>query len=329
MPRSESGATLAAPGAAGPTEVLGSASAMATQVNIRAWGESGERLDATVRRALAVFADVEAACTRFDPDSDLMRANSAPDRWTRVSRICFEAVAEAHRAYQHSRGRFDPRILTDLVDLGYDRTLPFGGGKVSVDASFPRRRPPRPPWRPAFHEHRLEVRLGPCPIDLGGIGKGLAVRWASEILRPGAGGHLIEAGGDCHCGGTSTDGAGWRVGVEDPEGGDQPIAVVELSDRACATSSVRTRSWKAGGRRVHHILDPRTGRPGGGGLVAVTVIGDDAAEAEVWSKVLFLAGRRGVGSEARRKGLAACWVDSTGQLDTSAAFDRYVVWRAD
>ncbi len=311
-------------------ELWGKTSAMATQVTIRAWSEgSPKRLRAGVERALRVFSDVEGACTRFDPDSPLMRVNADPERWQRVPRLCFDAVVEAHRAYQRSRGRFDPRVLSDLVDLGYDRTLPFGGGAVSVAAIFGRRRAARPPWKPAFRDHLGELRIGPHPIDLGGIGKGLAIRWASEHLHQAGAHHLVEAGGDCYCAGRATDGQSWRVGVEDPRGGDQPVAVVALSDRACATSSVRTRNWKAGGRRVHHLIDPRTGRPGGEGLLAVTVVADDPAEAEVWAKVLFLSGTSDVSSEARRHGIAACWVDETGSLGTSTLFDRHLVWRAD
>ncbi|MBA3875894.1 MAG: hypothetical protein C0498_02990 [Anaerolinea sp.] len=54
-----------------------------------------------------------------------------------------------------------------------------------------------------------------------------------------------------------------------------------------------------------HLIDPRTGEPGGNGLVAVTVATRDPAWAEVWSKALFLEGHRAIAAAARARGLAA------------------------
>jgi thiamine biosynthesis lipoprotein len=258
-----------------------------------------------------------------------MRANGCPDRWHPVPTACFEALVEAHRAYERTHGRFDPRILGDLIALGYGRTLPFAGPEITVDRVRGSRRRPLGPWRPRFKGGaRPRVRLGPHPVDLGGIGKGLAIRWAGWTLAPVSADYLVTAGGDCYCAGTAPDGEPWRVGVEDPQGSAEPVAVLALSDRACATSSVRVRRWKVGRRPVHHLVDPRTGEPGGRGLLAVTVVGADAASAEVWSKVLFLAGRATVGALAARHRLAALWVEESGRVGSSAALEPVVMWRA-
>ncbi len=282
---------------------------------------------AAMASAAHVFRMVDSTCSRFDPDSALSRLNAAPDRWHQVPDILGRAIDEAHRAYHRTRGRFDPRVHRDLIRLGYDRTLPFGAGGVET----PRPMLPRHPlgvWRPRFRGGaHPEVHLGGAAIDLGGIGKGLAVRWAAERLHGHVEGFLIDAGGDCACRGNGPDGPGWRVGVEDPGGGVDPLAVVELRDVACATSSVRVRHWRAGGRPVHHLVDPRTGAPGGRGLAAVTVVADDPAEAEVLSKVLFLAGRHRIGDEARRRRLAAQWVADDGEVDESPRFGDFVLWR--
>ena len=80
-----------------------------------------------------------------------------------------------------------------------------------------------------------------------------------------------------------------------------------------ATSSVGVRHWLApDGRPVHHLLDPLTREPARTGLLAVTVAAADPAWTEVWTKALFLAGRRGIGDEARARDLAAWWVTERG-----------------
>jgi len=301
---------------------------MATDITIRVpRGANKPVVAEAAEAALGVFVSVEATCTRFDPNSPLMKANASPSRWHRVPPECFAAITAAQSAYARTRGVFDPRVLNDLVGLGYDRSLPFSEDEISIDRPPGRGRARRGPWQPRFRGATSEVLIGDHPIDLGGIGKGLAVGWASEQLSRVAPDHLIEAGGDCFCSGLSDEGEPWRIGVESPNGSREPIAVLELSDRACTTSSIRVRRWKAGGRPVHHILDPVTGRPGGDGLLSVTVIGREPALAEVWSKSLFLAGSAGIAGAAQNRRLAALWVGSDGALGCSRAALPYLLWR--
>jgi thiamine biosynthesis lipoprotein len=336
------GSTLAAPGSATSPYPLGGRSvsfapdlelrfrAMACDISLRVVHPRAGA-DEQAARAHDVFDDVERACTRFDPTSPLMRANAEPQAWHVVPPELFAAVAEAVAAHELTAGLFDPRVLTVLESYGYDRSLPFAAGDVVTEGSTaaPSAVEPPGPWQPELDPGRSMLRLGPDPIDLGGIGKGLAVRWAAEQLAGAGSSFLVEAGGDCHLAGVGPDGDGWKVGVEDPLGGQAPLAVLALVDRGCATSSVRLRHWRAAGTNVHHLIDPRTGRPGGAGLVAVTVVDEDAALAEVWSKSLFLCGAEGVGDLADRRGLAALWVHEDGSFEWTQAMEEHVVWRAD
>lgn len=273
----------------------------------------------------ALFAEVERQCTRFDPTSDLMQANAAADSWHQVGGHCYAALVAAARAYEQTGGVFEPRVLTTLTELGYGSSWETDGPRGADRAPAALLGRPQP-WRPGFDEGTGAVRIGADPVDLGGIGKGLTLRWTAERLdAAGVPSYLVDAGGDCVLRGGGPDGTGWRVGVEDPRGGTDPIAVLALIDGACATSSTRLRRWRAGGEEVHHLIDPSTRRPGGDGLRSVTVIADDPADAEVWSKVLFLHGAR-IAGEAQRRGLAALWVDADGTLGASAAMRPHLIW---
>ena len=309
------------------TPVVGQARAMATDISVTAIGNDRVRLESAVDRALAVFRDVESQCSRFDPTSALMKANAAPAEWTAVSPRCFEALAAAADAYRRTGGRFDPRVHDDLCRLGYAHSLAFEAGDVVLRTPSAQARPELPEWQPRFHQRRGLVHLGGYRVDLGGIGKGLAVRWAVESLREHTDDFLVEAGGDCYAAGAAPDGGPWRIGVEDPLNLDQPIAVLAVSDRAVATSSVRIRRWTAGSSDVHHLIDPRTGLPGGAGLGAVTVVGDDVADAEVDAKTLFLEGRDAIADVVRSEVTAACWVTTDGRSEFSTGLEQYIQWR--
>jgi FAD:protein FMN transferase len=261
-----------------------------------------------------------------------MRANAAPRRWHTVPPELLAALEEAYEAHVTTGGAFDPRVLRRLQEWDYDRTLPFQSGDVSVADSAQSgagRRPPRRSWKPRFDCTAGAVRIGRDPVDLGGVGKGLAVRWAAEALAGSGAAYLVEAGGDLFAAGAGPEGEGWRVGIEDPRNGPDPVAVLRLEDLGCATSSIRVRHWRVGGREVHHIIDPRTGEPADSGLLSVTVVGPDTARAEVWSKALFLAGRGRVRQLADELDIAALLVDDDGVVGVSRAMRHHLVWQAD
>lgn len=321
-------------------EVVGTTRAMASAINVRVPIRGLEPLDgiAGQRRIAALIIEVgavlddlhafERACTRFQSDSPLAEMNAAPWRWHRGPDQLIEAIGLAYDAYTATKGRFDPRVIDVLLSLGYSVGLDFGDATaVGSDDALPTLLPPRGSWQPRIHPKARMVRLGGRAIDLGGIGKGLAVRNAARLLGRSSNDFLIEAGGDCYCAGLSTDGGAWRIGVEDPFGSPNPVAVLEVSDEAVATSSTRVRHWRVGEEEVHHLIDPVTNRPGGEGLLSVTVVSSDPAWAEVWSKVLFLQGRDGIAALAASEAIRALWVYEDGTLGESGTLGASLMWR--
>jgi thiamine biosynthesis lipoprotein len=262
------------------------------------------------------FAASDEAMSRFRDDSEITRLNrlAGADRPLRVSRRLRLALVVADRARRATDGRFDPCVLADLDRLGY-RGAPIGAART------------RGPAERALWVDETGVRLEQ-PVDLGGIGKGLALRWAAErvrVVHPSAS-FLLEAGGDIVTHGHAPDGGPWTIGIEDPAGGHEPLAVIGVRSAAVATSSVRVNRWRAGERIVHHLIDPSTGEAADAGLLAVTVADRDPAWAEVWSKALFVAGRSAIADVARMRGLAAWWVADDGRLEMTAAARQRTVW---
>jgi thiamine biosynthesis lipoprotein len=274
------------------------------------------------------FERSEDAMSRFRNASELTELNRAAGsgREVVVGRRLERAIVAADRATRVTGGRFDPRVLADLDRLGY-RGAPLPATSAGWDGGLvvtARDSATRIACRVAPGRLRLDR-----PVDLGGIGKGLALRWAAARLeRGGFRSYLLEAGGDLVARGQGPDGGVWQVGIEDPAADLRPLAVISIDDLAIATSSVGVHAWLVDGRPVHHLLDPATGEPGGSGLLAVTVAAADPAWAEVWSKCLFLAGRSGIASVARARGLAAWWVGTDGGLEMTAAARVRSIWVA-
>ena len=272
------------------------------------------------------FAAVDAALSRFRDDSELTALNrlAGTDAVVDVSWRLRETVAIMHRAGRVTAGRFDPTVLGVLEELGELGASVFRGHDVTESA---RSLGPVAIRDGSRLERPRRIRAPERPLDTGGIGKGLALRWAGRRalgLLPARSRLLLDAGGDGEPG-------VWQIGIEDPvaigDPGAGPIAVAELHAGAVATSSIGVRRWRApDGTEVHHLIDPVHRAPARTGLIAVTVAANDPAWAEVWTKALFLAGRQGIRDEARGRGLAAWWIDLNGRLGMTPAARAQTTW---
>ena len=126
-------------------------------------------------------------------------------------------------------------------------------------------------------------------IDLGGIGKGVAVDWAIEKLRSLAiTNAMVKAGGDLRVIGAPPGETHWTVQLEDPHKEGQRVSI-PLRDAALSTSGNYENFFEVNGRRYSHILNPRTGLPVEG-IAACTVIAPTCAESDAWATALFVLG---------------------------------------
>jgi thiamine biosynthesis lipoprotein len=166
----------------------------------------------------------------------------------------------------------------------------------------------------AVDRSRRTVALPPgVSLDFGGFIKGWTVDRAARLLPPNA---AIDAGGDAMLRGAGPDGRGWIVDVEDPTDPAREVLTLRVRDRAVATSAPNRRRWRTPSGELHHLIDPRTGRPGESDLAQVTVLGDTVEATEVLAKtVFFLGAREGARFLHRQHGVAAVLVRADGRVE--------------
>jgi len=154
-------------------------------------------------------------------------------------------------------------------------------------------------------------------IDLGAIGKGRVIDLAIDILRAhGLHDAVVNAGGKLRAIGTA-GGRAWRIGIRDPRHAATLGGVDIQGDESVSTSGDYERFAMMNGQRVHHLLDPRTGRPTTH-TQAVTVLAADATTADGASTAIFLAGPSQWQQVARRLGIRdVLRVDANGTMQIS------------
>lgn len=137
-------------------------------------------------------------------------------------------------------------------------------------------------------ERTAFLRRAGMKLDLGAIAKGYATERALQILeKHGIRRALIDAGGNIRVLGRNSHDAPWRVGIKDPRKENAIVAVLQLEDTSAVTSGDYYRSFEVGGKRYHHILDPRSGYPAEQNM-SVTVVTRDAGLADTLSTVFFI-----------------------------------------
>jgi thiamine biosynthesis lipoprotein len=236
--------------------------------------------------ALAEIQRIDKVMTRFNPGSDIGRANLlAGTSAVPIARESAEVIAQALEWAQATDGSFDPAVakIMDLWDVAH-RSEPPPPTQV---ARLANRR---------LHRHvDVDTKQGmikfderDVALDLGGIAAGYSVDRAAQVLRDwGVHNGFINVSGDIYALGHAEDGDDWQVGVRSPTDPNALITTVSLSDAAIATSGDYEQFFLYQGRCYHHILDPRTAEPRKTTMRTVTIRADHCVTADAASTAVF------------------------------------------
>jgi len=269
------------------------------------------------------LAALDAACSRFRADSELMALDASAGQPTTVSPLLAEAVSAALRGAMLTGGLVDPTVGRAMETIGYDRdfdSVPAHGAALRITVSHV------PQWRQIRLDesaHLLTVPAG-VRLDLGATAKAWAAdRSAQRIGRELGCGVLVSLGGDIAVAGQVPTG-GWSIRVQDITGDPSspaqgPSGVIAIRAGGLATSSTSARRWQRGGDLMHHILDPRTGRPADSDWRTVSVAAGSALDANIASTASIIRGRSAVGWLAKL-GLPARLVAVDGSVTTLAGW---------
>jgi len=260
-----------------------------------------DELDAALEIADRELGAIDAACSRFRTDSELAHAAPHLPEGVEVSALLALLVRRAIDAAEATEGAVDPTLGYALDAVGYDRDI-----RLIVEDGRPVRAivAPRPGWRSVTLLGRVLRVPAHLALDLGATAKAVAAdRTAARVADELGCGVLLSLGGDLATAGPAPTG-GWRIHVQDLPG-DPAADILLEGGAALATSSTRKRTWRRGGEAMHHILDPRTGRPAEPAWRSVSVAAISCWAANTLSTAAIVKGAdavpwlAGLGADAR------------------------------
>jgi thiamine biosynthesis lipoprotein len=102
---------------------------------------------------------------------------------------------------------------------------------------------------------------------------------------------LVSLGGDIAVAGDAPP-AGWPVLIAEHHASPltAPGPIVSIGGGGLATSSIAVRRWRTRSGEMHHILDPRTGRPAETPWITVSVAAESCLAANVAATCSIIAG---------------------------------------
>lgn len=311
--------------------VLGVAALIWTRPRPQQWHESVGVVWTTEYHIMYLGGDdlsdsIQAVLQQVDRSASVYNKSSLVAQFNDGNSLVADAILDTlYRAslvvHQASDGAFDPTVmpLVNAWGFGYkngslptqaqiDSILKFVGlEKVSLKDGKLAKADPR------------------VQLDFSSIAKGLACDEVGRMLRRnGVTSFMVEIGGEIACLGTNREGKPWRVSVDMPS--DQPdtvsheaALVLALNDGGVATSGNYRKFREAGGERISHIVNPKTGRSQTSDLLSVTVVAPNCMLADAWATACMVMGTEGVQQMMQGR-------DDLGVMTITAIDDQLVVW---
>ncbi len=277
-----------------------------------------------------LMEDLMASCERYEKllsktiaGSDVDRINHSGGEPVTVSGETWQILQDAKTVHEASGGAFSVTIapVTALWD--------FTGGTMRMPSpeELAEALPLVDDSRLQLGENNTVTLPEGMMIDLGGIAKGYIADRAADLCRDRCTGAVINLGGNVYVTGEKPDGSAFRVGIRDPQGGENSSkCVVSVRDTSVVTSGIYERFFIRDGVRYHHILNPGTGFSAESDLAGATVVCPSSMLADAVATACIVLGSGEAVKLLDRLGLDGLLITRDGAVITTEEFEeKYTV----
>jgi thiamine biosynthesis lipoprotein len=136
-------------------------------------------------------------------------------------------------------------------------------------------------------------------LDCSAIAKGYGVDVVARLLKDkGITNFMVEIGGEIITKGISPKRVPWKIGVIKPtedslQTSGEYQTILNVTDKAMATSGNYRNFYYKGGKRYAHTIDPKTGYPVQHNILSATVLAKDCATADAYATSFMVMGLEG------------------------------------
>ena len=239
---------------------------------------------------VAKLKEVDAALSMFNEQSTISKINN--NQAVKPGKMFLDVFQLAQQISQDTQGAFDITVapLVNIWGFGFkhgqeptkhaiDSLRQFiGYQKVSYNGKTIQKQDPR------------------IMLDCSAIAKGYGTDVVARLMdEKGVKNYLVEIGGEVVTRGISEKRVPWKIGVTKPTDdtlhvGNELQTVLNVTDKAMATSGNYRNFYYKGGRKYAHTIDPKTGRPVQHNILSATVLCNQCAKADAYATAFMVMG---------------------------------------
>lgn len=243
------------------------------------------------------LAEINKSMSTFLPDSEISRFNriKSTTRYFHPTADFLFVISKAHKIYKLTHGAWDGTIFPLIRLWGFE------------EKKYPDQPPPESRIQELLAEtgfEHIQIIDGAylkkekpdIILDLASIAKGYGVDQISDLLqKAGFNNFLVEIGGEVYAAGCKSNGKQWRVGINRPAADalpDETAKVLNIEDKALATSGDYRNFFIIDQKYYSHIIDPQTGYPVDNHVVSVSILAGNCTMADGLATAVMVLGHK-------------------------------------
>ena len=241
------------------------------------------------KEVLAKLKEVDGALSMFNEKSTITKINNNED--VTPSEMFTDVFQLAQKISQETNGSFDITAapLVNIWGFGFKKgEEPSKHAIDSLKALIG--------YQKVSYDGKRVVKKDPrITLDCSAIAKGYGADVVARLLdEKGIKNYLVEIGGEVVTRGISEKRVPWKIGVtkptEDPTETGDLQTVLNVTDKAMATSGNYRNFYYKGGKKYAHTIDPKTGYPVQHNILSATVLCDECARADAFATAFMVMG---------------------------------------
>lgn len=256
---------------------------------------SQDELSLTKEKVELCLKKVNKKMNPFDPQSEISKFNdhhsiksfSISDEFYNLTRI-------AKEIYQKSEGAFDPTIAPLINYYGFGTTR--DKSKIVSQTKIDSIKKQIGFDKIEISKRTLIKKNTNLQLNLSAIAKGYGVDEVVRVLLDiGYKNFIVEIGGEVFAKGTKNN-KKWELGIDVPETNNYPGEKIQsafkIENKGVATSGDYRNFYTQNGKRISHLINPKTGKPISHNLASVTIIAENCTYADAIATASIVLGEK-------------------------------------
>ena len=238
----------------------------------------------------AVLNAVDMSASVYNEKSVISAINAGrSDAVDACLKHLYEASLKVHKA---SDGAFDPTVMPLVNAWGFG----YKNGQLPTRAQLDSILQFVGLEKTRLEQDRIVKQDPRTQFDFSSIAKGYACDEIGRMLeRNGVENYMVEIGGEVAVKGVSPRGDKWNVSIDmpqsDPNGvHHESVMTLSLENGGVATSGNYRKYKEVDGKRISHIVNPKTGMSEESTLLSVTITAPDCMTADAWATACMAMG---------------------------------------